>query len=58
MRDHLHGAHDGRGFPVAFTCKAVTIGHEALDGEARELGKAMQILEGVAESRESTLLQE
>ena len=31
---HFHGAHEGGGFPVAFTAKTVSFGHQALRGDA------------------------
>ena len=51
-------ADEGGGLPVALGAEAVAVGHQALDGEARELLEAVQVLEGVGEGGEAALLEE
>src|SRR6478609_2715239 len=57
-RHRLHGAKQRARFPVAFGAKAVSLGHQPLNGQAGELLEAMQIFEGCGESFESAGLKE
>src|SRR5260370_14513615 len=51
----FHSAHQGCGLPVALSAEAEAVGHETLGGDARELAKAMKVLEVVGECAETAL---
>ena len=55
---HLHDTHQRRCLPVALGAEAVTVGHESLDSQSRQLDKPVQILEVGGEGFEASLLQE
>ena len=58
LGDHLQRAQHHGGLPVALAAETVTIGHQALDGEAGELAKATEILEVGGERTEPARLEE
>ena len=57
-RHDLHGADHRRGLPVALGAEAVAVAHQPLDGEARQLGHAVEVLEGRGERREPAGVEE
>ena len=46
----LHGADEGGCFPVPFAGEAIAAAHEALGGDAGELGHAVEVFEGIGEA--------
>ena len=55
---HLHGANQRGGLPVSFGAKAVSIGHQALHGDAGKLREAVQVFECIGESSEVAVREE
>ena len=56
--DDFHRAKERACFPIAFATEAVTIGHEALNGEARELLETVQVLKVCGEALEIAIFEE
>ena len=57
VRHDLHRAHQRRVLPVPFRAIAVAVGHQPLDGQARQLPQPAEILESVGETGETTRFQ-
>ena len=54
----LHRPDHGGRLPVAFGAEAVAVAHQALDGKAGQLGQPVEVLEGVGEGDEPTVVEE
>ena len=54
---HLEQSHQGRGLPVTLAAEAVAVGHQSLDGQARQLGQVAEVLERVREGAIAAELQ-
>ena len=57
-RHDLHRADHRRGLPVALGAEAVAVAHQPLGGEARQLGQAVEVLEGRGEGDEPAGVEE
>ena len=54
----LHGAEQGRGFPIALRAEPVAVSHQSLDGQTGQLAQPVKVLESCRESGEPPALEE
>ena len=51
----LHGSNQGRRLPVPFGAEAVSLGHQTLNRQTRQLDQATQVFKGRGERLEATV---